>query len=104
MRAFALGTDSPRARTTDPITSHEAADATVGKVAASQAIVYRILSDSPDPLTDEQIWSESSHYGTWSYTRIRTARGELVAKGLVRAVGVVTPDGHRTRMTTWGLA
>lgn len=93
--------DSPRVRESDPITSHEAADATVSKVAASQAIVLQILRNHPRPMTDEEIRHEAHWYGFWSPSRLRSARSELVHQGVVEAVGTVTPEGHRTRATLW---
>lgn len=101
MRALALGTDSPNARQTDPITSHIAASSVAGRVAASQAIVYRILTDHPHGLTDEEIRIEAAWSGHWSPERLRTARAELVDQGRVHAAGTTTLPGHRNRMTVW---
>lgn len=96
--------DTARTRKTDPNTSHEAGDVTQGIVAASRAVVYRILTDAGRPLTDEEIADEADWYATYSPSRLRTARHELVELGRVVAVGTVTPEGHRTRMTLWTVA
>lgn len=99
MKAMALGTDSPRARATDPTTSHEAADATADKVAASEEAVYGVLLDALMPLTDEEIHSYLKH--EYSPSRVRSARRDLERKGRIHSTGTVTPPGKRTRCRTW---
>ncbi len=98
--------EGPRVRRTDPTTSHQAADATESKVAASQRAVALILEDAHEALTDEQIATKARwEYGfRFSDSRLRTARKELVDQDLVVAAGSVHPEGHRTRMTVWKLA
>lgn len=96
--------DSPRARRTDPLTSHEAADATSGSVAASQAAVRDILASVMFPLTDTEIIrlvNREAH--VFSESRLRTARHELVEAGVVTDAGTVKPEGARTRSTVWTL-
>lgn len=82
---------SANVRSTDPITSHEAADR--ADVVGSRIEVCRILSESA-PLTDEAIYSihimspvaaERGH--PWSLSRMRTARKELTRMGIVEVVG-----------------
>lgn len=96
--------EGARTRRTDPITSHAAADLTEGKVAASQHAVARILEDAHEALTDEQIARNVRlRFGknSFSESRLRTARHELVEQGVVIDVGTVKPAGHRSRMTVW---
>lgn len=101
--------DSPRARLSDPDTSHEAADSTTNKRAASQAEVIRILTEF-HMLADHQI--VQAHQAIqerigedpkFSPQRLRTARHELVEFGLVKFTGLytLTPSGRRARV--WGL-
>jgi hypothetical protein len=96
----------PRARATDPTTSHTAADTTENRVAASQYAVARILEDAGKPLTDTQIAIKARwDYGyRFSDSRLRTARHELVESGHVKDVGTTKPDGHRSHMILWALA
>jgi hypothetical protein len=101
--------DSPRARTTDRLTSHEAADATAPHIAASQAAVRHVLSSAPlagaIPLTDVEIARYAAELGyRFSDSRLRTARRELEDMGIVESAGTVKPSGSRTRFTVWKLA
>jgi hypothetical protein len=83
-----LGIDSPRARKTDPITSQEAADATAGSVAHSQAAVLSTLART-GPLSDVEIVDWLSVRGEHlSDARIRSARNELVERGYVMFSGM----------------
>lgn len=91
--------DSPRARATDPLESHEAADATQGSVAASQAAVLTVLEDALMPLMDEEIAGYLK--GRFSPSRVRTARHELEEDGRVVSTGSVRPPGRRTRCRVW---
>jgi len=85
--------DSPRARLFDPVESHEAADASASSVAASQAAVLDVLAFGI-ALTDKQIVVEVRRAGhRFSDSRIRTARGELVADDRVHKAGRVKQDG-----------
>lgn len=82
-----LGIDSPRARKTDPITSQEAADATAGIVAHSQAAVLSTLA-TVGPLSDVEVVDWLGYRGEHlSDSRIRSARSELVGMGLVEFSG-----------------
>ncbi|MEQ6899250.1 hypothetical protein [Microbacterium sp. KR10-403] len=94
-----LPDDSPRVRASDPETSHEAADATAGSVATSQADVLAVLTDALMPLTDAEIHSYLK--GKYSPERVRSARRELEVQGRVRCAGVVKPPGRRTKCRTW---
>lgn len=98
--------DSPRARTTDPLTSHEAADVSASSVALSHRVVEKILEDASGPLTDVQIIHRAiwEHGYRLSESRIRTARKELQTQGRVVDAGVTRVEGHRARMHLWKLS
>lgn len=90
---------SARARLTDPLTSHAAADLTEDKVAASQRAVLAILTEAMMPLTDEEIVGYLKR--EFSPSRVRTARHELEEDGLVMCAGTVKPPGKRAACRTW---
>jgi hypothetical protein len=97
--SIALGaTDTPRARRTDPVTSHEAAD--TSDVSRSIGLVLDILLNSAEPLTDEQIEYVAvvERNETFTGQRLRTARNALV-----RLEQVVMADKHggRTSRGRW---
>lgn len=99
--------DSPRARRTDPETSHAAAD--MADTAGSRIAVLTVLRASRRPLADFEIaraWAQrleaTRRFGTVAYTdsRLRTARAELVGSGAVIPDGETrTPSGRRSQ--TW---
>lgn len=97
---------SPNVRSTDPITSHEAADLT--DTAASQLEVMRILEHADRPLSDGEIYREhlaAPVLNPWSFSdsRLRTARHELELEGRVVAAGEGrTSKGRRCK--TWAVA
>lgn len=90
--------DAPRARATDPLTSHAAADLTEDKVAASQRAVLAVLSEAMMPLTEEIAGYLKREF---SPSRVRTARHELEEDGLVMCAGTVKPPGKRAACRTW---
>lgn len=92
--------DTARVRQSDPETSHQAADATQGSVAASQAAVLRLLRHGDHTDRDMEILLASQ----FSATRVRTARHELKERGLVESRGTVKQPGARTHRTLWGIA
>lgn len=91
------------ARSTDPETSHEAAD-TVWNPTEVQAHVFRIIEEH-GPISDTELaW----HYGheavkhNWyvpTPQSLRSRRAELVASGQIEHSGFygLTPNGRRTR-------
>jgi hypothetical protein len=95
--------DVPRARATDPATSHAAA-ASVDEVTRKQAAVLAVLREGP--LTDAQLVGvyqarAAATLGALppqSSSGLRTRRSELVAKGRVR------DSGARVRMETGRMA
>lgn len=91
------------ARSTDPVTSHEAA-ASVTALTEKQEAVLRLLG-RVGPSTDEEIvrtytkwWANgmTEDYPHQSESGLRTRRSELVRKGKVRARGhKVKPSGRK---------
>jgi len=101
----ALGLDGPgsMARASDPVTSHEAASSVSREAReASERDVLDCLIEN-GAMTDEQIHEEISSYVVGyrnpkaTATRHRTARAQLVEKGLVRDSGEkdLTSTGRR---------
>jgi hypothetical protein len=102
MLPFVFPDDTPRARRSDPLTSHEAAD--TNDIAGSRSAVLQVLTASQKPLADHEI--EMAHrlyvYRPYTSSRLRTARHELVTDGLIESSGTTrTPSGRRTQ--TWTL-
>jgi len=83
-----LDDDEPRVRSTDPITSHIAADLTSSKQKRDDAktAVWRILEDSNHPLTrDEIVIKATGEYGfNCTPQRLRTAAAELIRAKVIR--------------------
>lgn len=93
--------DGPVARRTDPATSWAAAQSlSDGHVRGSQQAVLSTLRQS-GPLTDPEIMAAiHAAGGTWSDSRLRTARKELCARGLVHAEGT-TRGLTGSQFTRW---
>lgn len=94
--------DSPRARVTDPLTSHYAAD--LNDTAGSRRAVLLILQAYGRPLADfeiEKIHDEAG--GKYTGQRLRTARAELVERGTVTEAGESTTP-HERKCITWALS
>lgn len=93
--------DSPRVRESDPVTSHQAADATKKSRSGSRDAVLAALHRD-GPLADHELVLAIQADATWngsrmySPSRIRTARAELTEAGLVQEAGY-------TRKTVSGL-
>lgn len=100
--------DTARARRSDPLTSHEAADS--NNTAASRREVVEVLTWAACDLSDEAIVSahERRFLGgrvgvRFTPSRLRTARHELAEAGVVVEVGEArTRTGRRCK--TWALA
>ena len=89
----ALGDAHTLARTTDPGTSHEAADAILPMRTVLQQRVFAALA-AHGPLTDEALLKVPELQGLGPST-IRTRRSELCVLGWVRAEGQTTnPRGR----------
>lgn len=87
--------DNPRARRSDPVTSHEAADSiTIDALEASEVEVLTILGTVSRPITADEIirshgiraWSGDAERA-WTDSRIRTAISQLRKTGRVVADG-----------------
>lgn len=96
--------DSPRARRTDPVESHMAADATKQQVWRSQQIVEQVLAESYLPLDDLEILPLAKAIEPFSAARFRSARAELVERGVVVSAGrhkAPNADGNLTTRGLW---
>lgn len=90
--------DSPRARRTDPLSSHEAADATAPHVWESQEAALAILEMWGKPVTALQLEEISAARGVaFSAARMRSTLSELEEKGLVVRDGFAKPPRGRKR-------
>ena len=89
--------DSPRARRTDPLTSHAAADTSNRE--DSQTVVRAVLTEH-GPLADCEILAIARQHGSqFSEPRLRTARHELVESREVHMVAEErkTPSGRNAK-------
>lgn len=100
--------DAPVARDTDPITSFEAGENPAAREASEQAVLavlrYFEAEDLPAP-SDHMLELNAEPHNTFTPQRIRTARAQLVRKGLVESAGRVegaSPTGRAAM--TWKLA
>ena len=101
-----IGDDSPRARRTDPETSHEAADSTAGAIRESRDFVFFLL-EVGGPMCDHELVVDAEKWARafrdaprWSASRIRTARHELTCDLLVEHSGGFgrTSSGRRAKV------
>jgi hypothetical protein len=99
-----FGTDTPRVGLNDPISAHEAADATAHLVAPSHRLVERILEDHGKPMTPLEVEQAAVYKYGWdkSTNRIRSALPELEHERTVR-YGFVRRAGDTRRRQLWGL-
>lgn len=95
------GTDTPRARRRDLITSHEAAD--TNDVTRSLGLVLHILNTALEPITDEEIETRAvvGHGSQFTGQRLRTARRHLVRMALVERAEQVGRTSHGRRSAKW---
>lgn len=96
--------DQPRARTTDPATSHEAA-ASVTDLNTKQEAVLAVLREI-GPSTDQRLVSvymfkKAGSVPRQSESGVRTRRSELTKKGLVRPSGEYRTTGSGRRAIIW---
>jgi hypothetical protein len=102
-QADQLPEPTPRARTTDPHTSHAAAASlTLDRLSDVQRTILRALSERP--MTDEQLtgWWTRSMARRASESSIRSRRAELVAAGLVVDTGQTRPTLLGRAAIVWG--
>lgn len=96
--------DRPRARRSDPVSSHEAADATAPHVMASQDATLRILEMWGKPLTALQLEEISVSRGLpFSVSRMRSTLSELEELGCVERDGFTSPPRGQRRRQLWRL-
>jgi hypothetical protein len=97
---------TPRARNTDPTTSHQAA-ATITRTAVTdtQRMVLDALQ-AHGPLTDEQLCQRIAEVERKpvSVSGVRTRRSELVTDGRVIDTGDRQPTRAGRQAIVWGLA
>ncbi len=98
--------DSPRVRATDPVSSHEAADATASIVQASQRAVAEIFEKQGKPLTEKEVEQLGIFtYGLpYSESRLRSACSELEKLGILRRGDFRRLPGEKRRRQLWTLA
>lgn len=94
-------TDAPVARSTDPLTSHVAGENRAARE-ASERVVLDALASMDGPASDHEIESWAGLFGV-EYTpqRLRTARKQLLDRGVVRDAGVrdgASPTGRRAHV------
>jgi len=93
-----FGDDSPRARRSDPVTSHESAD--LANLSKPRNWVLYVLSCGP--LTDQEVvLLASSFHQPFTPQRIRTARAELTRMGLVEKSGIYRLTENNRRAVVW---
>jgi len=95
------GTDTPRARRRDLVTSHEAAD--TNDVTRSLGLVLLILKEAAEPITDEEIETRAvvGHGSQFTGQRLRTARRHLVRMGSVERAEEFGETSHQRRCAKW---
>lgn len=97
---------TPRARNTDPTTSHQAAaSVATDTVTRTQALILDTLR-AHGPLTDEQLCQRIAEIERKpvSVSGIRTRRSELAADGRVIDTGDRQPTRAGRQAIVWGLA
>lgn len=93
-----FGDDSPRARRTDPLVSHEAAD--TNSVLRPRVWVLETLTRQP--LADHELVETARDEGVrYTPQRLRTARAELVRAGLVEESGIYRMTENNRRAIVW---
>lgn len=101
-----MSTDKPKARKTDPATSHQAANSiesdTIRRSQADVVKAMRRVGPCQDPILIDEIIT-SDRYHPQSESGIRTRRKELVTKGIIVDTGdrVLTDSGRKA--IVWGL-
>ena len=96
----------PRARTTDPQTSHSAsASVRQSTVRRLRLLIIQILEDNNKPMSDEEIYGyiDWLTYEPVSPSSFRTRRSELVDRGVVRAADRKGVTAAGRACTRWEL-
>jgi len=93
-----FGDDSPRARRTDPLTSHEAADTND----VSKSIGWVLQTLARKSLADHELVGLAEMHGLhFTGQRLRTARAALVGMGLVEPSGIYRLTENNRRAIVW---
>lgn len=94
--------ETAHARSTDPVTSHEAADS-VKNITELQTLILAVLGGSDRPMDDTRIFNVCQFYMACTPQGCRSRRAELVRLGLVEAKDKegISPTGRRANR--WGL-
>lgn len=99
-RGLVMDTGGPRARRSDPVTSHEAADGS-NLWASQQAVLALLEAAGTEGMTQPELVVALPE---WSESRVRSAVSELVAAGLVVDAGFARLTVHGYRSRVWMLA
>jgi hypothetical protein len=93
------------ARNSDPVTSHEAADAASHLLWPSHRLVERILRDHPDGMTAKELEQAAIFQYGWKHSesRIRSAPAEMKEEGLTFVAELVRRPGDSRRRQLWKL-
>lgn len=94
--------DGAVARDTDPITSYLAGENQTARALSEVAVLDELWMVRPAALSDAEI--EKRIGGEWTSQRLRTARAQLVKKGLVVSAGRrehASPTGRAAMTWQW---
>ena len=96
-----FGDDSPRARRSDPVTSHESAD--LANLSKPRNWVLDAIAREAS--ADHELVEIALNLGLhFTGSRIRTARAELTRLGLVEESGIYRMTENNRRAIVWQLA
>lgn len=90
-------TDGPKARRTDPDTSHQAALDVAPRAQADRDLVLRVHSEHPDGLTDFELAALCGR----QQTSLGKRRGDLCADGLIERTEWRRPAPSGSRAFVW---
>ncbi|MEC5149198.1 hypothetical protein [Cryobacterium sp. GrIS_2_6] len=95
------GADTTRARESDPLTSHAAADSNTNRVHV-KAAVLRLITGRP--MTDEQL--TAAYFAELDYVPAdldspRKRRSELTKDGVIEASGVTATGRSNRQVNVW---
>lgn len=101
--------DSPRARLTDPITSHQAADKSASQLSVMKQRVLDLFREHED-LTDSELielYAERAVAEQWELVRPETPRkrrSDLVSEGYLVSADAVRPNRYGSLEQVWTVA
>jgi len=96
---------TPRARNTDPDTSHQAAQRLLRNSVTALQFAVGIALENEGPMTDEQLCQHlaETHTDLVTVSGVRTRRSELVNMGFVYDTGERRPTVTGRQAIVWGL-